>query len=49
MRMSTTHFHLASGPVSGLSTDLFSSIKVVYELDSVFLNIFPPLPLKEAL
>lgn len=42
-------FYLASGPVSGLSTDLFSSKKVVYELDSVFLNILLPLPLKEVL
>jgi len=47
--MRTTDFHLASEPVSGLSTDLFSSIKVVYELDPVFLNILFPLPVKEAL
>lgn len=48
MWMRTTHFHLASGSVSGLSTDLFSSIKVIHELESVFLNILL-LPVKEAL
>lgn len=42
--MRTMLFHLASEPVSGLTTEQISAVKVISELNIILLNTFLPLP-----